>query len=1155
MKNKILISILSVLSILLFSPIVFSQDTVMRIEHSSVTPSDVGDIFSVNIVIEHGQNVTGCQVWLTYNPTVLKYADFEKGRFFPDDAFYGKMQFGELHSTKTRLRFPIVTFPPSQHSGDGTIITLYFEVLDVTTSYLLNLVEGDLSSGTGTLLSDVDRNLLLPHVDDHGNTKAKATRLSLGVDGARLGAIKPNSDVDYFEVKISGPGELRLYTFLGRDVVIELQDSTGSVPANDDIEYGPIEDLRLRHNVNAGIYYIKVTGTTENSTENYRLRANFTPEAVVNHLPRPIVRLIHFIPSGKEYDLAKKHEELKKKMEHVKAFYQCMMRDHGHFTSDVVKTFGKTFIFDEKAYVVHSHFPKDHWQAVWTDPDKDLFSGVWADIEAFWGGENWGDFDATTDIYLAIMEGDYVKGVGGAGLTGKAICYSTDWLTIAHELGHAFGLGHNFGDARYMMSYCNHTWAPRWSEIPWACDDTYDHNPIRDIHGIFSTDHCDDFDFDGREISKETADWLDVHRAFNSPQQLAGNDNSPTIEIIEPANHIYSRGTTFPLVVRYEDKDIPHQIQLYVPLTESEEFAEGLKLHDAITLPGKGTDFEVRFDLSDVMADRDIIKINIYTIDRYGNIATTRGGWGDKIEMGLPAGFTEPLTFIKAERADIDVAIISEILNDREPAKDYADVNGDGEVNIHDLTLVENARKDIGNHPPIVGLIPTVRLIYIYPSDSEAREDVKDTLLGKMEAVQHFYATHLDGKTFQYDKKLLSIQSGITTEGWNNLFKNHFQVAAEHHLLPEVEAKWNAERKPTDPYTPDKDIYLIVIDHVSLGGRRGGAWSKGHGGEAFVTGLSMPWSVIAHELGHTFGLEHQYHDARYVMNHCGTLEDAGPGRDDAGFWKDVGAFVDNILSAGQNLIPFFDTTTLSNSDKHWLDVHPAFTGAMSTSTSKTKLTIVATESRVKVSATDPDGIHQIQLLVPEIKGSFFCQDAKKQGTSDSRKRVKWGTSSGKTNTNFSFNISDLWGDQESIKITFQVIDRLGNITEETDFGYTTITKEDVKGAPTKVEGQQWLRPKETTLLANYPNPFNPETWIPYQLSKPADVTLTIYDIQGRAVRTLALGHQPIGIYHGKSRAAYWDGRNALGERVASGLYFYTLTAGDFSATRKLLIRK
>ena len=100
-----------------------------------------------------------------------------------------------------------------------------------------------------------------------------------------------------------------------------------------------------------------------------------------------------------------------------------------------------------------------------------------------------------------------------------------------------------------------------------------------------------------------------------------------------------------------------------------------------------------------------------------------------------------------------------------------------------------------------------------------------------------------------------------------------------------------------------------------------------------------------------------------------------------------------------------------------------------------------------------------------------------------------------------------------------------------------------------------LIPKETTLLANYPNPFNPETWLPYQLAKPADVTLTIYAVNGTVVRTLALGHQSVGIYQDKSRAAYWDGRNEVGESVASGVYFYALTAGDFTATRKMLIRK
>ena len=99
------------------------------------------------------------------------------------------------------------------------------------------------------------------------------------------------------------------------------------------------------------------------------------------------------------------------------------------------------------------------------------------------------------------------------------------------------------------------------------------------------------------------------------------------------------------------------------------------------------------------------------------------------------------------------------------------------------------------------------------------------------------------------------------------------------------------------------------------------------------------------------------------------------------------------------------------------------------------------------------------------------------------------------------------------------------------------------------------RPEQTQLLANYPNPFNPETWIPYRLAAAADVTLTIYDIKGQVVRTLALGHQAAGMYQNRSRAAYWDGRNTFGEPVASGLYFYTLTAGDFTATRKMLIRK
>ena len=98
-------------------------------------------------------------------------------------------------------------------------------------------------------------------------------------------------------------------------------------------------------------------------------------------------------------------------------------------------------------------------------------------------------------------------------------------------------------------------------------------------------------------------------------------------------------------------------------------------------------------------------------------------------------------------------------------------------------------------------------------------------------------------------------------------------------------------------------------------------------------------------------------------------------------------------------------------------------------------------------------------------------------------------------------------------------------------------------------------PDKTALLANYPNPFNPETWIPYHLAHDAEVQLTIYDTQGVVVRRLDLGHQLAGYYTDRTRAAYWDGRNESGESVTSGIYFYQLRTGKFSAMRKMVILK
>ena len=98
-------------------------------------------------------------------------------------------------------------------------------------------------------------------------------------------------------------------------------------------------------------------------------------------------------------------------------------------------------------------------------------------------------------------------------------------------------------------------------------------------------------------------------------------------------------------------------------------------------------------------------------------------------------------------------------------------------------------------------------------------------------------------------------------------------------------------------------------------------------------------------------------------------------------------------------------------------------------------------------------------------------------------------------------------------------------------------------------------PRETVLLPNYPNPFNPDTWIPYDLAQDADIHIHIYNLKGQSIRQLTIGFQTVGVYRTQSHAAYWDGRNSVGEPVASGVYFYTLQAGQFKATRQMLILK
>ena len=162
--------------------------------------------------------------------------------------------------------------------------------------------------------------------------------------------------------------------------------------------------------------------------------------------------------------------------------------------------------------------------------------------------------------------------------------------------------------------------------------------------------------------------------------------------------------------------------------------------------------------------------------------------------------------------------------------------------------------------------------------------------------------------------------------------------------------------------------------------------------------------------------------------------------------------------------------------------------------------------------------------------------------------------------------------QTGDRLEFQVRNQAGEIVSET-FTYrktkssvseaNTVTAEAILKASLpitlkeigKSRHSMWNISTKTGLLQNYPNPFNPETWLPYHLAQDANVTISIYNLKGQLIRTLFLGNQSVGVYVMKHQAAYWDGRNSLGQQVASGLYFYTLHAGDFRATRKMVILK
>ncbi len=428
-----------------------------------------------------------------------------------------------------------------------------------------------------------------------------------------------------------------------------------------------------------------------------------------------------------------------------------------------------------------------------------------------------------------------------------------------------------------------------------------------------------------------------------------------------------------------------------------------------------------------------------------------------------------------------------------------------------------------------------VRILYFLPRDRSIQPGIWTKLNTLLRNVQRFYANQMEingfgRKTFTFETDENGEMLVYRIDG--QFRDRYYYTNTAHKIHTEISSQFDMGRH----------VYLIVADisSESIGGKNkcgigGGDWYKnenlirGKGGYAVIPASGPCFNgaygtiVAAHELGHAFGLEHDFRNDAYVMSYG-----VAPDR-------------------------------LSKCATSWLDTHRFFNTDQTAFNEPTSIQMLspsvylpnARNFTLQFEVSDADGIHQAQLLVPVTPLDpapgvklHSCKDLHTQ-----RRTLR-------------FRVPTLTARQIN-NVVLQVIDVYGNITRQ-DYtlkanaallsqNHVTVNRDGI-AAPKQLLTTLAI-PTETRIFANYPNPFNPETWIPYQLSDPAEVTLHISSVDGTLVRTLALGHQAAGTYHSKSRAAYWDGRNEHGERVASGVYFYTLSAGDFTATRKMFIRK
>ncbi len=660
-------------------------------------------------------------------------------------------------------------------------------------------------------------------------------------------------------------------------------------------------------------------------------------------------------------------------------------------------------------------------------------------------------------------------------------CFENEHLVAYHELGHTFGLGHDFRNDAYVMSYGEKS---------------------------------------KNRLSSCAADWLDVSGYFNPGQREV--KDFPTAEMLTP---LAASGNAIRLRFKVTDMDGIHQAQLFIPTVPGDAVSEDSKLQSCRSLNGKNSSI-VEFVTSQ-LTPRTRNKVNLHMIDVNGNFYWHKGFWVDTTDL-LP-----PSKVVSLPDANLAAVIRKKLGMSRTDEITQFDM-----LKLAELTAGGRQVKDLN------GLAHAKNLRVLKLFDNQIQDITPLATLTKLEILS------LDRNQISDISVLTKLQNLTHLRVAGNPIVDRTPLQTLLRRNPKLELDINATQVSPVVQLSDTElppIYWIDretsgIYHLASGKKR-------------VENIA-PGVLNVRGIAIDMANKRLYWTER-TSNDTGKVRSASLNGSNIQLVGELTSVPSEIVVdvAAGNLYIGLDAEhglalDVSGRKLYWGERNSIWREELNGR--ETEERVIFTSSEVKSIAI---GNNKLYWAVQTGERLGEIRRANLNGSNSERlvmlksvplsvaidtpgRKLYWSNSLGRIQR-AALNGKNIQTVMSGLGTPVSLV--LG----------VPAFKLPLLAAPAAV----LVTPDKTRLYPNYPNPFNPETWIPYQLAEPADVTLHIYGSNGVLIRSLALGYRVAGIYDSKRRAAYWDGKNDMGEPVASGVYFYTLSAGDFRGTRKMLIRK